>query len=180
MEYNLNKPFYGVQEGILYGQNERVDELNERIQSRYFSDAPLSTNFDPRPVQTKFTLFPIIDSRKESSERILPSINHMVESNFSPATRNGPPSGYFANIDTETLLRNQTVALQHGADRGVYIPSSNSDLYKVHVISRPSEQPFTNLFKKEEYSTYNSNNFENTPIGKDKFFNHTRTQLRNL
>lgn len=180
MEYNLNNAFYGVQEGILYGQNERVDELNERIQSRYFSDVPLPTNFDPRPVQTKYTLFPTINIHKQSSERILPSVNHMVETNFSPATRNGPPSGYFANIDTETILRNQTVALQHGADKGVYIPSSNSDLYKVTVVSKPSEQPFSNLFKKEEYQTYSSNNFENSEIGKNRFFNHTRTQLRNL
>ena len=45
-----NQPMYGVQEGILYGQNERVDELNERIMSRNTPDMTLAPNFDPHQI----------------------------------------------------------------------------------------------------------------------------------
>jgi hypothetical protein len=52
----------GVCKGIYYGQNERVDELNTRIQSRHFPDVDLPPNFDPRPVSTRFCLFPVVFS----------------------------------------------------------------------------------------------------------------------
>jgi hypothetical protein len=45
--------FYGVPHGVLYGQNERVDELNERISARNAPDTHLKPNYDPRPVSTK-------------------------------------------------------------------------------------------------------------------------------
>jgi hypothetical protein len=181
MQYShINQPLYGVQQGVEYGQNARVDELNTRIQSRYFPDHSLPANFDPRPVPTKQTLFPIINLRKDSSHPILPAIHHYVETNFNPGTARAPPSGYFANVDTETILRNQTTVLQHGADQGVYVPSSKSDLYNVHVISRPTLQPFPELFKNESLKTYIPDSLQNSSIGKDRFSNHTRTQLRSL
>ena len=48
---------YGVPDGLLIGQQSRVDEINERIGSRQFSDQPLAPNFDPRPVMTKYMIF---------------------------------------------------------------------------------------------------------------------------
>lgn len=176
MEYNLHNPIPGIPEGISYGQNDRVDELNDRMQSRYFSDIPLAPNFDPRPIPTKYSLFPIVNRRTESSVKITPEITHHVELNFNPGTDNAPPSGYLQNIDTETVLRNQTVALQHGAYQGVYIPSTQSDLYKVRVPSVPGvPQPHPDLFSRE---TFQSIPFHHQKIGADRFHNYTRTQLR--
>jgi hypothetical protein len=180
MEYNSNGKIYGIPEGISYGQNERVDELNDRLYSRSYSDIPLAPNFDPRPVPTKYSLFPIINRRKNSSAPINMSINHEVEINFNPGTRNAPPAGYMNNIDIETTLRNQTVALQHGADQGVYVPSSKSDLYNVKIVSKPSVQPHPDLFNQQEYKTYIPRNLEQKKIGHERFHNETRTQLRSL
>ena len=182
MQYNNNNndSLYGVHTGVMTGQNERVDELNQRMQTRYFPDITLAPNFDPRPVQTKQTLFPIMNIRKDSTYPILPSINHNVENNFNPGTRKGPSNGFLSNIDTETKLRNQTAVLQHGANQNVYVPSSSSDLYKVHVVSSPSEQPFPGLFVKEQLITNIPSSLQQGDIGRNRFSNHTRTQLRNM
>jgi len=51
-----NQPFQGViptPAGIIYGQNERVDVLNDRIISRYSCDTPLQAKNYVRPVPTK-------------------------------------------------------------------------------------------------------------------------------
>lgn len=176
MEYNLSTPIPGIPPGISFGQNERVDELNDRIHSRHFSDIPLAPQFDPRPVPTKYSLFPIVNRRTESSVKIAPEITHQVELNFNPGTHNAPPSGYLQNIDVETGLRNQSVALQHGAYQGVYIPSTQSDLYKVTVPSVPGiPQPHPDLFSRD---TFQSTPFHHGKIGVDRFHNYTRTQLR--
>ena len=103
---------YGVPSGILYGQNERVDELNERIQARQFSDRPLAPNFSSRPVLSKYSHFPVVDRRAQSDEKIQQVPLHNVETNFSPATHNGPPCGYYTNIDLESQLRNQSHKVQ--------------------------------------------------------------------
>lgn len=172
---------YGVPDGLLIGQQSRVDEINERIGSRQFSDQPLAPNFDPRPVMTKYMKFPALDRIAPASEIIQPSVEHNVHSNFSPATQNGPPNTYFRNIDVETTLRNQTVSLQRGATQGVYVPSSNSDLYRVYVPSTPGPQPHKGLFQQSSFTTNpRSHNIKKQDIGKDAFNNHTRTQLRAL
>ena len=169
----------GIIQGFFNGQQDRVDELNRRIQSRQFPDNALRPNFDPRPVPTKYAVFPIIDRRTPASLPI--ETNYLDDYGFSPATQNGPAKTYLQNIDVETVLRNQTVALQRGAAQGVFVPSSNSDLYRVS-LPRPSvevSQPFPNLFNSSSFSNPASNVVSNQPIGKSTFFNHTRVQLRN-
>ena len=181
MDYQSNQKIHGLQEGILYGQNERTDEINARLQSRYYPDTPLEPNFTPRPISTKYSLFPTISNHPISTEIHVPRPPHNVSSNFNPGTRNAPHLGYTNNIDTETILRNQTYALQHGADQGVYVPSSNSDMYRVSVATSSTygDQMFPDLFTKKQYNTYIPQSLEQSDIGKNKMFNHTRTQLRN-
>lgn len=171
---------YGVPKYLYAGQNERVDELNTRIDSRQFSDSPLAPNFDPRPVPTKYALFPLIDRRKPDTTTVpihqYPEYN--IQSNFSPATQNGPVSGYTANVEIENSLRNQYFALQRGGVQNEYIPSTSSDLYNVSVPSRPSTQPYPGLFSRTEFTASVHPNNQNTSIGNAQFHNHTRTQLR--
>lgn len=172
---------YGVPNGLLVGQHSRVDELNERINSRQFSDKPLAPNFDPRPVMTKYAYFPGLDRRPPSNIPIKSYLDHSVISNFSPATQNGPPTTYFNSIDTESILRNQTVSLQKGTTQGTYVPSSDSDLYKVDVPSKQSHQPHPSLFHHQPInSTQRELKTSHLPIGKDTLHNHTRVQLRSL
>lgn len=184
MEFSNNIPLYGVPNGCFIGQQDRIDELNTRIQSRQFSDIPLSPNYDPRPTSTKYSFFPVIERRKPIKETKQIYSEHSVERNFNPATQNGPPSTYFRSIDTETILRNQTVALQHGAEQGVYVPSSNSDMYhnatdflSANKNSPPSVHP--SLFAKQTFTSSIPSSIAQLPVGKDAFYNHTRTQLRN-
>ena len=164
--------------GILYGQNERTDELNSRLTERQFSDRPLQPNYDPRPVPTKYSLFPITNRRKLMDEPLSPYLDHSVESNFAPITQNGPVDGYLQNVNTESSLRNQYFALQKGVDQSVYVPSSTSDLYNVSVVSRPSIQPHQDLFNKPTFESRVHPNVMNPSIGNNLFSNHTRTQLR--
>ena len=171
---------YGLPNGLLIGQQSRVDELNDRIVDRQFSDKPLAPNFDPRPVMTKYSQFPALDRRANASVPMPSYVVHNVQTNFSPATQNGPPDTYLRNVDMESSLRNQTVALHRGITQGVYVPSSDSYLYKVHVQSTPGPQPHLNLFEKQSFSTTSrERNTRQSSIGTDTFYNHTRVQLRN-
>lgn len=173
--HETEQKLFGVHEGLITGQFDRVDELNDRVSSRHFPDRELQANFSPRPVPTKYSLFPVIERRTPVSEPIREMSRHSVGNNFSPATHNGPVSTYLANVDTETILRNQTVALQRGAEQGRYVPASTSDLYNVQAVGRAEQQTHPLLFDRQQYST--------TPgmmegIGQDRMYNHTRTQLR--
>jgi hypothetical protein len=163
----------------MYGQNERVDELNQRIESRQFPDSPLEPNFDPRAVPTKYALFPIVNRRTPSKETALPYINYNGSVNFNPGPQRAPPSGFIQNVDIETTLRNQHFAHQKGAHQGIFIPDSKSDLYKVTIPSTPVEQTHPLLFERQIFGDYKHPNMTNTIIGQEQFFNHTRTQLRN-
>lgn len=182
MEYiHHDQLLEGVYRGAWFGQNERTDELNQRIYSRNVSAVPLSPNFDPRPIATKQSMFPIIHSRKSANEPIHPSIHFQNDIHFSPANKNRVNADiYFSNIDVESKLRNQNAALQHGAIQGVYIPSSKSDLYNSSkmVAGRKETQPFPHLFKVGDtpFHTHIPDNLSS--IGRNSFFNHTRNQLR--
>ena len=166
----------------------RQDLMNTRAQSRQFSDHALEPNVSARPVSTKYSLFGITaqnvpklsaNGSKEAVTPIKPYLEHIVENNFNPATRNGPFKTYARNVDTETVLRNQTMALQKGA-QAVYVPSSSSDLYNVTVVSRPSEQPYSLLFERPTFSHSVHPNLTGAgaSIGRDRFYNNTRVQLR--
>jgi len=173
---------FDTHKGVYYTQNERIDELNDRILDRCFPDMPLQPHYDPRPVPTKYSLFPLIDRRTVINEPEKKYDEYAVDKTFAPVTGGGlaPLSGYINNIKTENELRNQYFALQHDNLQGKYIPSTNSELYKVTIVSKPTEQPHKNLFRPNEFdSTPHPNIADMQNIGGDKFFNHTRTQLRN-
>ena len=165
----------GIIQGCYSGQQDRVDELNDRIYARNIPDNNLRPNYDPRPISTKYACFPVID-RKIPSSSSSSSKQYLGEGGFLPPAINAPT---VRNIDTETILRNQTVALQRGIGQGNYVPSSKSDLYHTTVVSRPSAQPFPGLFTETNVSTTIQPTIANQPIGKSDFFNFTRNQLRN-
>jgi len=179
MDLQKGNKMFGVADGLYYGQQQRINELNERLQSRNMPDSPLTPNFDFRSTPTRYTDFSTIDAQKTNKEPILPYPTYNTNVNFNPGNTSGPVTGYTSNIGVETMLRNQHFALQHGADQGLYVPSTNSTLYNTMVISRPSNQPYPMLFKKEIFSQVPHPNVQNRTIGNDQFFNHTRTQLRN-
>lgn len=165
--------------GVLIGQNDRVEELNQRVAERVTVDSPLQPNFDPRPVSTKYSLFPIIDRRSLHKTPILKAPQYNPTGKFYSNLEKGPVDGFLSNVNVESTLRNQYHALQKGgAPQSTYIPSSDSDLYRVDVVSRPSVQPHPELFRHDEFAQSRGVSNLNIHIGNDTFFNHTRTQLR--
>lgn len=172
---------YGVPKGLMYGQQERVDELNERINKRQFSDRPLAPNFAPRPITTKYSRFPIVDRRGCENEPILEKEVHSVGSNFNPGTHRAPPDGFLQNVDMESVLRNQHIAIQKGANQSVYVPDSRSDLYNVTVPKKVDPMPNPLLFTPMRiFPSVQEENVRKMNIGNDVFNNHTRNQLRSL
>jgi len=183
MNINDSEQIYGIIQGIQYGQNARVDELNTRIHERQLPDVALRPQFDIRAVSTKYAHFPIIDRRPPIENRPMPPtyLEHSPETNFCPNMSRGPTEYFAQNIDDESKLRNQFFALQKGADQGVYVPSSNSDLYRVPVYGRFEEQPYPYIanFHARTDTPIPRPNVAIGDIGKETFNNCTRTQLRN-
>ena len=85
-----------------------------------------------------------------------------------------PFNGYQANVDTETLLRNTINPLQSSA-QSKFIPDSNGDLYNNSYL--PYNRRNKLFFKRENFNMFNPNTHN---IGKKMFYNHTKTQIRNL
>ena len=184
---NINEydnKIFGLEEGISYGQNDRLGELNDRLFARTLPDqnTRLEPCFDIRSTPTRnCQVFPVLDL-KSSSRTKIQKHDYNVNNNFAPMTKAGPIKGFISNVHTESQLRNQMYALQNGADQAIYIPSSTSDLYRVPtpVTLNPEQQPFTGLFEKKTYVTTENNYINNSNIGKDIFNNNTKVQLRNM
>lgn len=174
---NNSPPIYGLIDGIEYRQHERVDELNQRISSRIYSDSPLRPHFNPRPVLTKYSKFPIIDRRNEPNIKI----QNYLDYNVGSASIVGPApiEGFQNNVSVESDLRNQFYAHSSAPQRH-YVPSSTSDLYIVPPVSGSinDEQPFPGLFDFTMSIGVHPNINERPDIGSSVFFNSTRCQLR--
>ena len=170
----------GLPDGLERGQFERTDELNHRILDRNEPQYPLPPNFSSRPVLSKYSRFPILDARMPANVNIESNYNYSLETNYTPPLNKiGPPSGFINNVAIETDLFNIGNALQKGAGQHIYVPSSQSDLYKVIVPSAPSVQPHPGLFEKSSFSQSAHPNVCSAPhVGNDMFRNNTRTQLR--
>ena len=131
-----------VVNGCFVLRPDQNDQLNTRVQTRYQTDIPLAPSFDPRPVQTKYTRFGILDEYKTCDTPIEPDyykdwnaspFHQAHQQPFTTATRNGPPLAYFMNLDKETSLQRQGVYMfnsKNGNDDSIYQPSyTHSELY---------------------------------------------------
>jgi hypothetical protein len=144
------------------GQQDRVDELNERIANR-LEPNNAQPNFDPRPTSTKYSLFPMIDRRILDNSR--PAVKSMTR-----------------DVDTENVVRGHTQRLDAKDSGDKYTPALGSDMYTGYVASDttiPRERAL--LFQQFNQSLDQSihPNLMSSQIGTDRFHNHTRAQLRN-
>jgi len=178
--YSINAPdrMYGVVNKLFLCQNERIDELNERISSRNIPSQPLQPFYYQTPVSTKYGYMPILDQRKESS---VPLSNYPIFSphtTFNPGNNMAPWQGFANNVNVESTLRNQFFGLQD-CQQAYYVPSSTSDLYKVSVPppSQPVNQQFPLLFKRELFDHFNPNSDN---LGNSFFNNSTRTDIKDI
>lgn len=182
LSYNTHFEQNGITSPIYYGQNGRTEEINKRMENRYFPDTVIPPNFDPRPVSTRFCVLPMVDMRKQTTDAPTKITPDQTGGQFiySPATSRAPPATFFRSVDLETQLRTGNTR----SIKNIYIPSSNSDLYRVQIT--PSAVPcsantteimppflFSSL---GQYSKHIPSGLGN--IGNDYFHNHTKTQLR--
>lgn len=179
-EFNKNNKIKGIPDGVMIGQMERTTELDERILERSFPSAPLKPNYEPRPISTKYSLFPALSGRAPVNTELKNYDDYNVHQTFNPGNSKAPPDGFLKYVDNESYLRNQSIALQKGAEQGYYVPQSKSELFNNYPVGgRQEVQPHPNLFKKSNFENPRASNNNLEDIGKDLFHNNTRTQLRN-
>lgn len=169
---------YGVVNKLFLCQNERVDELNERISSRNIPSEPLQPFYYQTPVSTKYGYMQILDQRKDPS---VPLNNFPIFSphtTFNPGNNMAPWHGFANNVNVESTLRNQFFGLQD-CQQAYYVPSSTSDLYKVSVPppSQPVNQQFPLLFKREVFDMRDPNTHN---LGNSFFNNNTRMEIKDI
>jgi hypothetical protein len=158
--------------------NQRTEELNQRLFYRNIPSNQLQPQFDSRPQSSKYSKMPIVDLRVNHSTPIQDISTYNIEMTFNPGTAQAPWSGFAANINNESRLRNQFYALQKGAGQSCYIPSKNSQLYNAEIQSTLSEhQPYPALFEKDSFEEFNPCP---TGLGGNFFENCTRQQLKEL
>ena len=154
----------------------RMNAMNAKIYDRNLSSQMLQPYLSVRPVMTKYSFMPIVDPRKELSVKLEQQPTYNSSAVFNPGNDMGPWNGYSNNVDIETLLRNQTFALQN-CEQSVYVPSSTSDLYNSDNIEINQMQPYPKLFEPAMFDNFNPNSHN---LGNNVFNNSTRQQLKNI
>ena len=159
--------------------SQKANIMNERIYDRNIPSHMLQPYLSVRPVETKYTVLPIVDPRTPANVPLKKQPIYNSEKVFNPGNTRSPWSGYVANVNVESELRNQIFALQ-SCSQAVYVPSSSSDMYP-HTFklgdSKKYQQPFPDLFARETFSEFNPNP---EGIGEGTFQNCTRQQLKDL
>ena len=164
---------YGVVNGVYYCDPTKDTELSQRIAERNVPSRQLQPAFSIRPVSTKYSLLPVVDPRPKPKVEIQREPTYNVSTVFNPGTAQAPWSGFASNIDTESSLRSQFFALQT-CEQSEYVPSTESDMYKVTAVGRMEQQPFPGLFQEQKFRPFNPNTCD---LGTDMFNNCTREQL---
>jgi len=142
--------------GILYCNQKRTQDLNNRIFSRmdpYFKQPP---RFENRSTSTKYMVMPVLSSNNECKETNV---------------KNG------LNVDLETVLHNRHFALQR-SELNEYVPSSTSTLYNEYIpYMNKTSNPHPYLNNMGIIQSFNPNKHN---LGKQVFHNSTRSQLLNI
>jgi len=138
----------------------------------------LQPYIDVRPVMTKYSYLPIVDPRKQVDTRLQQMPTYNTSKVFNPGNTTSPWSGFAANVNTESELRDQIFALQK-CSQAVYVPNSNSDLYKMPKFNETQPGTHSLLFKKDNFDKFNPNP-DTKIIGVGIFHNSTRVQVKEL
>ena len=148
---------YGVIKGLQLCNQDRVEQLNDRIYSRYVPNCTPQMQFDPRPTPTKYTSFPIIGATPTVPTPIIARPVYNTSQSFLPGN-SAPWNGF--DVNQESKLKNINFALQK-CPQASYVPSSNSDMFEHSQINTSRIAP--NLSK---FPTQNI------------FYNDTRQQIK--
>lgn len=175
--HNPNSP-HNVMNGVLYCNNEKLDNMNREIYDRNIPSRPLQMSFDPRQVQTRYVRFPAIDCKTPTNVPIEHRGAYNQHGQFNPGT-SAPFQGYASNIDQDSRLKDMFAPLQKFTGQSEYIPSSNSELYKDPVMTntKPTVMNHPMLFAQEHFAPFNPNVCD---LGGKVLYNHTRQQVKDV
>jgi len=153
------------------------NELNMKINKRYFPSIELQPNFDPRPLSTKYSIvsYPLMDKHNVNTSETLRKYSKFDSSKvFFPGNSKAPVDHFLDNIDTETSLKNHKQMLTKN-DAVNYIPSKKSDMYK---LSKYTDNTKGNLHKLPHQIRGADN--RKCMLAPKTFFNHTKYNVKNL
>lgn len=125
--------------------SQKTNTINQRMSQRNIPSSHLQPYFSSHPVLTRYTVLPIVDARKSIHVPVIQQPTYSPQQTFNPGTAVAPWSGFAANVNVESDLRNQIFALQKNS-QSVYVPSSKSDLYKVNWKKKRMHSKFSSLF----------------------------------
>ena len=165
---------YGVIDGVYFCNQERLDEINNRISERNIPSQELRPELSFRPVSTKYAILPIVDRVPLSNVPLKQYPPFSVENVFNPGNAQAPWRGFAENINVDSTLRNQFFALQK-AGQAKYVPSSNSSLYKAPLAIEGFPR---NEFVNTDFQTQGEDIVSN--MGNETFNNSTRCQRINI
>lgn len=158
----------------------RDNELNERINSRYFPSQQLKPNFELRPGDTKYVVGLKKRNAIQEFEKMEDDSLHHYK-NFTPNTvfysgdRRPPVLFALESIDTESTLRNQREILRNN-DPFNYIPSETSELFNVRKGMMDNDD------MAHEVLTYRirGTDTKKCNLAPNTFFNCTRNNIKNM
>lgn len=166
---------------VIYQDDSRVQTLNNRVFERNIPDTILQSYFDPRPQNTKYHRFPLLDRVVKNSFPIHKRKDFQPRIHFNPGTT-APFEGKATNIDSESRVKNMFMSNQKYGNQNVFIPSSKSDMYLNDVqkynmdFNEPEVHPFL-----QERNTFASFNPDTYHINNNVIFQgHTRQKLKNI
>jgi len=113
------------------------NEMNSRIYERNIPSHELQAYFDVAPVLSKYSRFPIVDTRREPMIPVHQRGTFCPKATFYPGTDTAPWSGWASQVDIDTALRYPTHPLTKNDNHLAYIPDSSSDMYQFRI--RPSK-----------------------------------------
>ena len=154
-----------IHEGCLTGQYDRLDDINNRMYLRNIPDHVQPPQFNMVSKPTRYVhAFPIIDPSVKSKVPIKNIDSRAV-----------------LHVDDESNLRKQGFALQHEAPQATYVPSSQSDLYRVEMPTYSRPHTSTNdfhplLFQQQTYHTKTQRFIEEQQLNQMVFNNSTKTR----
>lgn len=156
-------------------------QINDKIYGRNVPSFFLQPNLDFRPISTKYSYFQFKDEYEKPNEKIQILNNYNPETVFYPGDCKAPFSYFSKNIDTETNLRNQFMALQK-ADQSVYVPNSTSDLYLSHssVESTRKDNMKSEFYKLSDLEKYSNHSKISNFKDKQLFNNDSRAINYNI
>ena len=168
----------GVVNGVYYCQQQRTQELSDRMYARNLTTAPIKMQYSIRSVPTRYVEMPILDCHQPATVPCQQKPIYNTETMFTPSNTL-PFNGYQANVDVETRLHNTIFPLQ-ACPQAKYFPNTSSDMFNSRYLTatnKPVNMTNQLLFKKENFAPFNPNM---CGTGYKLFNNNTRVQIRNL